>query len=40
MLSTKAAHVHSEAVVESTVLDSGNTAQSSRPSGSLDHSTD
>ena len=34
------AHVHSEAMVVSTVLDSGNTAQSSRPSGSLDHRTD
>lgn len=40
MPSTKAAHVHSEGVVVSTVLDSGSTAQGSRPSGSLDHRTD
>lgn len=40
MPSTKAAHVHSEGVVVSTVLDSDSTAQGSRPSGSQVHRTD
>lgn len=40
MASRKAAHVHSEEVVVSTVLDSDSTAQGSRPAGSLDHRTD